>query len=178
LLRNETKENSVRPLYTIRYDTFINEAELLAHHTPFITHLISSFTVIEILQESGVCKRKPNCFCYKFGLGDQSSGWRSFWTRDTWVFVRVRSLDRRLFMLIARGEGWLVRQSVEDDLGIPTKIGNASMSGDEVIIHHSHARCGTTWRMGQALLVIYWKHDRHGLHIPMDDRETHCIPCW
>jgi hypothetical protein len=51
-------------------------------------------------------------------------------------------------MLIARGEGWLVKQSVEDDLGVPTKIDNASMSGDEVIIHHSHARCGRTWRMG------------------------------
>ena len=41
----------------------------------------------------------------------------------------------------------MVRQSVEDILGIPARIDNPSMSMNEVIIHHLDASCGTTGRM-------------------------------
>jgi hypothetical protein len=44
--------------------------------------------------------------------------------------------------------GWLIRQSVEDILGIPTtRIDNPSMSMNEVIIHHLDASSGTTGRI-------------------------------
>ena len=41
----------------------------------------------------------------------------------------------------------MVRQSVEDILGIPARIDNPPMSMNEVIIHHLDASSGTTGRI-------------------------------
>lgn len=71
----------------------------------------------------------------------------------------------------------LVRQSVEDILGIPARIDNPSMRGYEVIIHHLDASCGTTWRIEGSQRGICWKSpDRHEVTCTDDrDYRTHAM---